>query len=88
MELATASRVPSGEYAISLMQPLPRRRVAPSGNPHRWYSWAVAGVKAGVAVNSRVKVKSVNVFMSVSPCCERSRGKPSAVRDRRAPARR
>ena len=68
MELATASRVSSGEYAIFAMEPLPRRRVAPSGNPHRAESsWAVAGVSAIAAVNSRVKVNNVNFFMWISP---------------------
>ena len=76
MELATASRVPSGEYAISLMLPLPRHRVAPSGNPHRWCFWAVVDVSASVVVNSRVKVKSVNVFMSVSPFVNVRGGNP------------
>ena len=31
MEVATASRLPSGEYAISFIEPLPSRAIAPAG---------------------------------------------------------
>ena len=44
------------------MPPLPRRRVAPSGNSHRWYSWAVE-VSASVAVSSSVKSTATNAVV-------------------------
>ena len=68
IELATASNVPSGEYAISPMEPLPKRSAAPLGNPNRALSGAATRgrgeqLKIIAAVNNRVKVRNVKFFM-------------------------
>ena len=63
MLLPTASRLPSGEYAISLIVPLPRRALAPSGKCHCGESWALLVVMFRVNTRNRTIRKEIKVLI-------------------------
>jgi hypothetical protein len=68
MELATAKRSPSGEYAISRTEPLPRRAFAPSGKLNCVWSWAKVLGKYSVETRKSIrKIENTVFFITGSP---------------------
>ena len=69
MLLTTASVLPSGEYAISCILPLPSRAIAPLGKLNCVESWAIVESlnKSGVVKEKKVNRKTDMVFIK-TPC--------------------
>ena len=55
--VAAAIRLPSGEYAISVIGAFPMRILARSGNPHRVESWAKLLRRNTAETDNRQNVK-------------------------------
>ena len=71
VELAAASNVPSGEYLISLISPLPNRAIAPSGREKDELGLSCAMQMDVWQVNIHIRVSRCNIL---SICCSFSVG--------------